>query len=360
MEAGKDEEAVPHVGEETAAQAGGIQGEDVVAPQGTSPEDVAIATEEQGVTPISVEEAETKAAQMGEASAPPPADPAALPADVAAMLNSPGMVETLQRMVAEATAKAQAKEATKLAELEQARERAERLVDRQAREHERALKKAKGQQATVVVVSARAPCNGSSIPPADGWAQSARCLFCRDAARTWWAPCWNGLRGALVGRASRVRRCSARGSQADSDSKTDARYRIPRLLSQRHTAPLLNPGSSCTLDHRPHKHPDHPQSPCSSTARRPKNCQNPKFLSLRSMLREGADNWSARLCVASRSAIKGNQRHEIHHNYLPLGVVFDLKNNLVFSHLSLVFIGLVSPDHLLQLSGTCEVFCRYP
>ena len=212
----------------------------------------------------------------------------------------------------------------------------------------------------VVVVSARAPCNGSSIPPADGWAQSARCLFCRDAARTWWAPCWNGLRGALVGRASRVRRCSARGSQADSDSKTDARYRIPRLLFQRHTMSLLTPGSSCTLDHRPHKHPDHPQSPCSSTARRPENCQNPKFLSLRSMLREGADNWSARLCVASRSAIKGYQRHEIHHNYLPLGVVFDLENNLVFSHLSLVFIGLVSPDHLLQLSGTCEVFCRYP
>ena len=149
MEAGKDEEAVPHGGEQTAAQPGVLQGEDVVAPQGTSPEDVAVATEEQGVTPISAEEAETKAAQMGEASTSTPADPAALPADVAAMLNSPGMVETLQRMVAEATAKAQAKEATKLAELEQARERAERLVDRQAREHERALKKAKGQQAAL-------------------------------------------------------------------------------------------------------------------------------------------------------------------------------------------------------------------
>ena len=49
-------------------------------------------------------------------------------------------------MVAEATAKAQAREATKLAELEQAWERAERLVDRQARQHELALKKAKGKQ----------------------------------------------------------------------------------------------------------------------------------------------------------------------------------------------------------------------
>ena len=140
MEAGKDEEAVPHVGEETAAQPGGIQGEDVVAPQGTSPEDVVVATKEQGVTPISAEEAETKAAQTGEASTSPPADPAALPADVAAMLNSPGMVETLQRMVAEATAKVQAREAAKVADLERSRAMAERLVDRQAWEHELALK----------------------------------------------------------------------------------------------------------------------------------------------------------------------------------------------------------------------------
>ena len=146
MEAGKDdkeEDVAPQVGDASAAQPG--------IPSG----DVAAATGEQGVTPTPAEETaaqegpreempvaapkgeeRTEAAQVrqegeptGEASAPPE-NPATLPADVAAMLNSPGMVETLQRMVAEATAKAQAKEATKLVELEQARERAERLVDR--------------------------------------------------------------------------------------------------------------------------------------------------------------------------------------------------------------------------------------
>ena len=162
MEAGKEdkeEDVAPQVGDESVAQPG--------APSGN----VAAATGEQGVTPTPAEETaaqegpreempvaapegeeRTDAAQArqegeptGEASAPPE-NPAALPADVAAMLNSPGMVEPLQRMVAEATAKAQAREATKLAELEQARERAERLVDRQARQHELALKKAKGKQ----------------------------------------------------------------------------------------------------------------------------------------------------------------------------------------------------------------------
>ena len=76
--------------------------------------------------PVAAPEGEerTDAAQVrqegeptGEASAPPE-NPAALPADVAAMLNSPGMVETLQRMVAEAAAKVQAWEATKVADLE--------------------------------------------------------------------------------------------------------------------------------------------------------------------------------------------------------------------------------------------------
>ena len=48
-------------------------------------------------------------------------------------------METLQRMVAEATAKVQAREAAKVADLERSRAMAERLVDRQAREHELAL-----------------------------------------------------------------------------------------------------------------------------------------------------------------------------------------------------------------------------
>ena len=150
MEAGKDDDeeiVAPQIGEESAAQEGTQQG------------DVTAAAGEQGVTPIPEEEPAAQegpeegiAAQGGPGEEAPAGeavaeDPAALPADVAALLNSPGMVETLQRMVAEATAKAQAKEATKRAELEQARERAERLVDRQAREHELALKKAKGKQA---------------------------------------------------------------------------------------------------------------------------------------------------------------------------------------------------------------------
>ena len=59
------------------------------------------------------------------------------------------MVETLQRMVTEATAKAQTREAAKVAELERSREMAERMVDRQAREHELALKKAKSHQAAL-------------------------------------------------------------------------------------------------------------------------------------------------------------------------------------------------------------------
>ena len=163
MEAGKDdkeEDVAPQVGEESAAQPGSPSG------------NVAAATGEQGVTPIPAEgtaaqegpreempiaapegEAEVKAAQTrqeekpaGEAAAE---DSAALPADVAALLNSPGMVETLQRMVAEATAKVQAREAAKVADLERSREMAERLADRQAREHELALRKAKSKQAAL-------------------------------------------------------------------------------------------------------------------------------------------------------------------------------------------------------------------
>ena len=59
------------------------------------------------------------------------------------------MVETLQRMVAEATAKVQAREAAKVADLERPRAMAEHLVDRQAREHELALRKAKSKQAAL-------------------------------------------------------------------------------------------------------------------------------------------------------------------------------------------------------------------
>ena len=152
MEAGKDDE------EETVAPQGG---EEIVAQPGSPSGDVAAATGEQGVTPIPEEETAAQEGPEEETTAPegpgeeaPTGETAAegsaaLPADVAALLNSPGMVETLQRMVAEATAKAQAKEATKLAELEQAREKAERLVDRQARQHELALKKAKGKQAAL-------------------------------------------------------------------------------------------------------------------------------------------------------------------------------------------------------------------
>ena len=163
MEAGKDdkeEDVAPQVGEESAAQPG--------APSG----DVAAATGEQGVPPIPAEgtaaqegpreeipvvapegEEKTEAAQTRQEEAPAEEaaaeDPAALPAEVAALLNSPGMVETLQRMVAEATAKAQTREAEKVAALERSRELAECKVDRQAREHDLALKKAKSRQATL-------------------------------------------------------------------------------------------------------------------------------------------------------------------------------------------------------------------
>ena len=158
MEAGKDdkeEDVAPQVGEESAAQPG--------TPSG----DLAAATGEQGVPPIPAEgtaaqegpreeipvaapegKEKTEAAQTRQEEAPAEEaaaeDPAALPAEVAALLNSPGMVETLQRMVAEATAKAQTREAAKVV-----REMAERMVDRQAREHELALKKAKSRQAAL-------------------------------------------------------------------------------------------------------------------------------------------------------------------------------------------------------------------
>ena len=59
------------------------------------------------------------------------------------------MVETLQRMVAEATTKVQAHEAAKVADLERSRAAALCLADKQAREHEQALKKAKSKQATL-------------------------------------------------------------------------------------------------------------------------------------------------------------------------------------------------------------------
>ena len=166
MEAGKDEDVAPQRGEESAAQTG--------TPRGN----VAAATGEQGVTPIPSEgtaaqegpeqettvavpkgEAGTEEAQArqeeapaGEANEQPSKtaeDLAALPADVAALLNSPGMVETLQRMVATAAAKVQAYEAVKVTDLERSRAFAERLVDRQAREHELALKKAKSRQAAL-------------------------------------------------------------------------------------------------------------------------------------------------------------------------------------------------------------------
>ena len=73
----------------------------------------------------------------------------------------------------------------------------------------------------VVVVSAHAPCDGSAIPPADGWAQSARRSLCLGAARTWWAPWRNGLHGASVRWVVWVWRCLARGLQASNDSKTE-------------------------------------------------------------------------------------------------------------------------------------------
>ena len=119
MEAGKDDE------EETVAPQ---LGEECVAQPGSPSDDVVAATGKQGVTPIPEEETaaqegpekETAAQEGPEKEIAAPEGPgeaapageaaatgsAALPADVAALLNSPGMVETLQRMVAEATAKA--------------------------------------------------------------------------------------------------------------------------------------------------------------------------------------------------------------------------------------------------------------
>ena len=159
MEAGKEEDV--------AAQPGTLHEEEDAAQTGTPHGDVVVATGEQGVTPIPPEGAATPEGQEPEKATAAPEgeagteaaqtrqeeavveDPTALPADVAALLNSPGMVETLQRMVAEATAKVQAREAAKVADLERSREMAECLVDRQAREHELALRKGKSKQATL-------------------------------------------------------------------------------------------------------------------------------------------------------------------------------------------------------------------
>ena len=66
-------------------------------------------------------QAKQEEAPAGEASEQPSKtveDPATLPTDVAALLNLLGMVKTLQRMVAKATAKVQAHEAAKVADLE--------------------------------------------------------------------------------------------------------------------------------------------------------------------------------------------------------------------------------------------------
>ena len=67
--------------------------------------------------------------------------------------------------------------------------------------------------------SARAPCDGSTIPPdGSGHNRHGRSI-CRDAARTWWARQQHGLHGASLGRAVWVRHCLARGPQASSDSR---------------------------------------------------------------------------------------------------------------------------------------------
>ena len=50
-------------------------------------------------------------------------------------------------MVAEATAKVESREAAKVVDLERSRAEAQRLADKQAREHEQALKKAKSKKA---------------------------------------------------------------------------------------------------------------------------------------------------------------------------------------------------------------------
>ena len=64
------------------------------------------------------------AAPVGETSVQPETrteDSTVLPADVATRLHLPGMVQTLQCMVAEAIAKVQAQEAAKVADLKEAR-----------------------------------------------------------------------------------------------------------------------------------------------------------------------------------------------------------------------------------------------
>ena len=102
-------------------------------------------------------------------------------------------------------------------------------------------------------------------------------LFDLDAARTWWAPDWNGLRGALVGRASRGRRCSVRGSQADSDSRMGCSLQGSPSLVPTAQHGYVSGKSPCTLNHDPHKHPDCPQSPHFHTAKWPKS-QNRLFV----------------------------------------------------------------------------------
>ena len=112
MEAGKDEDIVAQrAGGEQAAQTGAPHGEVVaeIGEQGVTPspeEAVAPQGQKQEMTDAAPEgEVRTEAAQegkeealVGETSGPSPGaaeDPAALPADVAALLNLPGMVETL-------------------------------------------------------------------------------------------------------------------------------------------------------------------------------------------------------------------------------------------------------------------------
>ena len=121
--------------------------------------------------------------------------------------------------------------------------------------------------------SARAPCDGSAIPRVVARRNRHGARLKIAARRRWWWARWrngsaavrprkDGLGPAFALRA--VRRLAVMQNR-------DARYRIPRLLSPRHTAQLLIPGSPCTLSHRPHKHLDRPHSPLSSTARRPQN-----------------------------------------------------------------------------------------
>ena len=65
------------------------------------------------------------------------------------MLHSLGMVEILQRSVAEAATKVHAQETAKVANLEEARAATQRQAEKQARQHELALKKIKDKQAAV-------------------------------------------------------------------------------------------------------------------------------------------------------------------------------------------------------------------